>query len=96
MGLRGPIWPEMRCFAAGADVTGRGVTLVVVSQRARVDAPVKIEWVAHAPLPRDAMLGAQIVDRTALVAALREVFGGLPRGCDTGTLRCAMALPVGA
>jgi Tfp pilus assembly PilM family ATPase len=86
----------MRRFAAGADVTAGGVTLVVLSRRARAAAPVRIEWLAHAPLPRDAMLGAEVVDRAALVAALRDVFGQLPRGCDAATLRCAMALPTGA
>ncbi|HTH58728.1 MAG TPA: pilus assembly protein PilM [Paraburkholderia sp.] len=86
----------MRRFTAGVDVTAAGVTLVVLSRRARAAAPVRIEWLAHAPLPRDAMLGAEIVDRAALVAALRDVFGRLPRRCDAATLRCAMALPVGA
>lgn len=96
MGLRASIWPEMRRLAAGADVTADGVTLVVLSRRTRTAAPVKIEWLAHAPLPREAMLGAEIVDRAALVTALRDVFGRLPRGCDAATLRCAMALPCGA
>jgi len=86
----------MRRLAAGADVTARGVTLVVLSRRARAAAPVKIEWLAHAPLPHDALLGAEIVDRAALVAALRDLFGRLPLGCDSAKLRCAMALPVGA
>lgn len=96
MGSRSRIWPEIRRFAAGADVTACGVMLVVLSRRARAAAPVTIEWLAHAPLPRDAMLGAEIVDRAALVAALHDVFDRLPRRCDAATLRCAMALPVGA
>jgi Tfp pilus assembly PilM family ATPase len=96
MRSRSRIWPEIRRFAAGADVSAGGVTLVVLSRRVRAAAPVTIEWLAHAPLPGDAMLGAEIVDRAALVAALRDVFGRLPRGCDAATLRCAMALPVGA
>jgi len=78
------------------DVTAAGVALVVLSRRARVGAPVKVEWLAHAPLPRDAMRGAEIADRAALADALRAVFGGLPRGCGAAALRCAMALPVAA
>ncbi|PXW17405.1 pilus assembly protein PilM [Paraburkholderia caballeronis] len=96
MELRSPLWPGMRRFAAGADVSASGVTLVVLSRRAHARAPVRIEWLAHAPLPRDAMAGAEIVDRVALVAALRDVFGQLPRACDAALLRCAMALPAGA
>jgi len=86
----------MRRFAAGADVSAGGVTLAVLSRGARAASPVRIEWLAHAPLPRDAMLGVQIVDRAALVAALRDVFSQLPRGCGAAMLRCAMALPASA
>ena len=96
MGLRSSIWPAMRCFAAGADVSAGGVTLAVVSRYMRAAAPVRIEWLARAPLPGDAMQGAQVVDRAALVAALRDVFGQMPRACDAAMRRCAMALPADA
>jgi len=87
---------QRRRFAAGVDVSAGGVTLVVLSRDARAAAPVRVEWLAHAPLPRDAMAGARVVDRAALAAALRDVFAGLPAGCGAAMLRCAMALPAGA
>jgi Tfp pilus assembly PilM family ATPase len=85
----------VRRLAAGADVTADSVTLVVLSRRARAAEPVRIEWLARAQLPGDAMHGMEIVDRPALAAALRDVFSHLPPGCSNATLRCAMALPTG-
>jgi len=96
MGPWNPRWPERRRFAAGADVSAGGVTLVIVSRGARAGAPVRIEWIAHAPLPREAVLGGEVVDRLALTDALREVFLAVPRRCHAAALRCAMALPAGA
>lgn len=93
---RGLKWGETRRLAAGADVTAEAVRLVVLSRRMQAAAPVKIEWLAQVGLPGGVMHGAEIVDREALAAALREVFGQLPRGCDPAMLRCVMALPSGA
>jgi Tfp pilus assembly PilM family ATPase len=85
-----------RRFAAGIDVAARGVTLAVLSRRLLGAAPVRVEWLASTPLPREAMAGVEIVDRAAVVESLRGVFGGLPRDCALASMRCAMALPTSA
>jgi Tfp pilus assembly PilM family ATPase len=96
MSLLNPLLLGARRFAAGVDVSARGVTLIVLSQRVFGGGPLRIEWLGRAPLARDALAGAEIVDRQALVAALQELFGALPRTCAEASLRCAMALPTGA
>lgn len=91
-----PMLLGARRFAAGLDVAARGVTLVVLSRRLLGAGPVRVEGVANVPLAREAMTGADIVDRTAVVQALRGAFGQLPRACGAASLRCAMALPTSA
>lgn len=96
MGLMKPVLLGARRFAAGIDVAARGVTLAVLSRRLFGSAPVRLECLASAPLPREAMAGVEIVDRAAVVEALRGVFGELPRQCVGVPMRCAMALPASA
>ncbi|MFP4904753.1 hypothetical protein ACLFKT_37710, partial [Paraburkholderia sp. BR14261] len=96
MGFGNPLLLGARRFAAGVDLSVRGVTLVVLSQRIVGAGPVRLEWLASAPLAREALAGAEIVDRAAIVAALRCVFGELPRASAAASLRCAMALPTSA
>ena len=94
MGFGNPVLLGARRFAAGVDLGARGVTLVVLSQRIVGAGPVRLEWLASAPLAREAMAGAEVVDRAAIVAALRSVFGELPRA--SAAVRCAMAMPTSA
>ncbi|MFX1673475.1 pilus assembly protein PilM [Paraburkholderia sp. A2WS-5] len=96
MSLLNPLLLGARRFAAGVDVGARGVTLVVLSQRVFGGGPLRIEWLGRAPLAREALSGAEIVNRQALAGALQEVFGALPSACAQATLRCSMALPAGA
>ncbi|WP_322047150.1 pilus assembly protein PilM [Paraburkholderia sp. J67] len=96
MSLLNPLLLGARRYAAGVDVHARGVTLVVLSQRVFGGGPLRIEWLGRVPLAREALAGAEIVDRAALVAALQAAFGALPRACAEASLRCAMALPTGA
>ena len=96
MGLVKPMLLGARRFAAGIDVAARGVTLAVLSRRLFGASPVRVEWLASAPLPRDAMAGVEIMDRTAIVESLRSLFGELPRTCGGAAMRCAMALPASA
>jgi Tfp pilus assembly PilM family ATPase len=96
MGLVKPILLGARRFAAGIDVASRGVTLAVLSRRLFGATPVRVEWLASAPLPREAMAGVEIVDRAAVVESLRSLFGELPRECASAAMRCAMALPASA
>lgn len=96
MGYGNPVLLGARRYAAGVDFGARGVTLVVLSQRIAGAGPVRLEWLANAPLAREAMAGAEIVDRAAVVGALRSVFDELPRACAAASLRCAMALPTSA
>lgn len=96
MSLLNPLLLNARRFGAGVDVSARGITLVVLSERLFGGGPLRIEWLAHAPLARETLAGTEIADRAALAAALRELFGALPRACTQATLRCAMALPTGA
>ncbi|MGF6774537.1 Tfp pilus assembly PilM family ATPase [Paraburkholderia sp. GAS199] len=83
-------------FAAGIDVGSQAVRLVVISQRARATAPLRIEYVSTVPLPGGAVAGTEIVDRYAVARGLRDAFAGLPRACAASALRCAMALPASA
>lgn len=96
MSLLNPLLLGARRYAAGVDVHARGVTLVVLSQRVFGGGPLRIEWLGRVPLAREALSGAEIVDRAALVAALQAAFGALPRACAEASLRCAMALPTGS
>lgn len=96
MSLLNPLLLGARRFAAGVDVGARGVTLVVLSQRLFGGGPLRIEWLGRVPLAREALSGAEIVNRQALAGALQEVFGALPHACAQAALRCAMALPAGA
>jgi Tfp pilus assembly PilM family ATPase len=96
MSLLNPLLLGARRYAAGVDVHARGVTLVVLSQRIFGGGPLRIEWLGRVPLAREALAGAEIVDRAALVAALQAVFGAMPRACAEASLRCAMALPTGS
>lgn len=96
MGLGKPMLLGARRFAAGVDVAARRVTLAVLSRRLLGGGPVRVEWLASAPLAQDALAGGEIVDRMAVVEALRSVFGQLPRACAAASMRCAMALPPGA
>ena len=54
---------------------------------------MRMEYLAAVPLAASAMAGIEIVDRSAVSRALRDLFAGLPRACINCTLRCAMALP---
>ncbi|HEY4801782.1 MAG TPA: pilus assembly protein PilM [Paraburkholderia sp.] len=96
MGFGNPVLLGARRFAAGVDLGARNVTLVVLSQRIVGAGPVRLEWLAGAPLAREVMAGVEIVDRAAVVEALRSVFGELPRACAAASMRCAMALPTSA
>ncbi|HTR09247.1 MAG TPA: pilus assembly protein PilM [Paraburkholderia sp.] len=96
MGFGNPVLLGARRYAAGVDLGARGATLVVLSQRIVGAGPVRLEWLASAPLARGALAGAEIVDRAAFVGALHSVFGELPRACAAASLRCAMALPTSA
>jgi Tfp pilus assembly PilM family ATPase len=96
MGFGNPVLLGARRYAAGVDLGARGVTLVVLSRRIVGGGPVRLEWLASVPHVREAMAGADIVDRAAVVGALRGVFGELPRHCAAASLRCAMALPASA
>jgi Tfp pilus assembly PilM family ATPase len=96
MGYGRPMLLGARRFAAGVDVAARGVTLAVLSRPLFGAGPVRVEWLANAPLAREVMAGADIVDRAAVVQALRNVFGQLPRECAVASMRCAMALPASA
>ncbi|HKT96415.1 MAG TPA: pilus assembly protein PilM [Paraburkholderia sp.] len=96
MSLLNPLLLGARRFGAGIDVGARGVTLVILSQRLFGGGPLRIEWLGRAPLAREVLSGAEIVDRQALAGALQEVFGVLPPTCAQASLRCAMALPSGA
>ncbi|MEM5451814.1 pilus assembly protein PilM [Paraburkholderia guartelaensis] len=70
MGFGNPLLLGARRFAAGVDLSARGVTLVVLSQRIVGAGPVRLEWLASAPLAREALAGAEIVDRAAIVATV--------------------------
>lgn len=96
MSLLNPLLLNARRHAAGVDVSARGITLVVLSEPLFGGGPLRIEWLARAPLGREVLSGAEIADRAGLAAALRELFGALPRACAQAGLRCAMALPTGA
>ncbi|RAR55703.1 type IV pilus assembly PilM-like protein [Paraburkholderia unamae] len=96
MGFGSSVLLGARRYAAGVDLGVRGLTLVVLSQRVVGAGPARLEWLASAPLAREALAGAEIVDRAAVVGALRSVFGELPRACAAASLRCAMALPASA
>jgi Tfp pilus assembly PilM family ATPase len=87
---------KVRRFAAGIDLSPQAVRLVLLSQRVPVGGPVRVEYLATVPLAAGAMAGVEIVDRVAVVRALRDVFAELPRSCASGSLRCAMALPASA
>lgn len=90
---RSSLLMTVRRFAAGIDVGPQAARLVVLSQRARGGDAVRVEYVAAVPLAASAMAGIEIVDRSAVSRALRDLFAGLPRACINSTLRCAMALP---
>jgi Tfp pilus assembly PilM family ATPase len=90
---RSSLLVTVRRFAAGIDVSSQSARLVVLSQRARSGDAVRIEYLATVPLAASAMAGIEIVDRSAVSRALRDVFAGLPRACINRTLRCSMALP---
>jgi len=96
MGLVKPRLLGARRFAAGVDIAARAVTLVVLSRRMFGAAPVRIEWLASAPLGKGATAGGGVVDRAAVVEALRNVFGQLPRPCAAASMHCAMAVPTSA
>ena len=83
-------------FAAGIDVGSQSVRLVVISQRARPPAALRIEYVISVPLAAGAMAGTEIADRHAVARALRDAFAGLPHACAAQALRCAMAVPASA
>jgi Type IV pilus assembly protein PilM len=87
---------KVRRFAAGIDVSPQAVRLVVLSQRLPVGGLLRVEYLAAVPLAAGAMAGVEIVDRSAVTRALRDVFAELPRACASRALRCAMALPASA
>jgi Tfp pilus assembly PilM family ATPase len=91
-----PMLLGARRFAAGVDVAARGITLAVLSRRLFGSSPLRLEWLASVPLAREAMAGGDIVDRDAVVEALRSAFGQVPRECLGASMRCAMALPASA
>lgn len=80
-------------FAAGIDVGSRSVRLVVLSQRSRPPAALRIEYACTVPLTAGAIAGTGIADRHAVARALRDAFAELPHECAMHALRCAMALP---
>ncbi|MGF6244936.1 MULTISPECIES: pilus assembly protein PilM [Paraburkholderia] len=93
MAIKSTLLVKVRRFAAGIDVSREAVKLVVLSQRLRMGEQMRIEYLGAVPLAAGAMAGGEIVDRTAVTRAMREVFADLPRACASHTLRCAMALP---
>jgi Tfp pilus assembly PilM family ATPase len=96
MAIRSSLLVKVRRFAAGIDVSPQAVRLVVLSQRVPVGGPVRVEYLAAVPLAAGAIAGVEIVDRAAVIRALRDVFAALPRPCVSSSLRCAMALPASA
>ncbi|MFT0172470.1 type IV pilus biogenesis protein PilM [Paraburkholderia mimosarum] len=96
MGFGNPVLLGTRRYAAGVDLGARHVSLAVVSQRIVGVGPVRLEWLASTPIAREAMAGLEIIDRAAVVEALRSVFGELPRASAAASMRCAMALPTSA
>lgn len=85
--------PFTRRFAAGIDVSAGEARLVVLSRRARREAPLRVEWLGAVPLDRAALSGVEIVDSAAVSRAIAALFGQWPRRRATGLLSCAMALP---
>ncbi|HEV3106122.1 MAG TPA: pilus assembly protein PilM [Trinickia sp.] len=86
--------PAGRRFAAGIDVSQREVRLAVLSRHARLrGAPVRVEWLGVAPLAAGAMSGVNIVDRTAVAAAIGAVFAQWRERRSQRMLPCAMAVP---
>ncbi|MBN3812978.1 pilus assembly protein PilM, partial [Paraburkholderia sp. Ac-20347] len=96
MSLLNPLLLNARRHAAGVDVSARGITLVVLSEPLFGGGPLRIEWLARAPLGREVLSGAEIADRAGLAAALRERFGALRRACVQAGLRCAFERTSGA
>ncbi|OAJ59593.1 pilus assembly protein PilM [Paraburkholderia ginsengiterrae] len=87
------VQPGTQRFAAGIDVGSQTVRLVVLSQRSRPPAALRIEYARSVPLAVGAMAGTGITDRHAVARALRDAFAELPHECAAHALRCAMALP---
>lgn len=87
------VQPGTQRFAAGIDVGSQTVRLVVLSQRLRPAAALRIEYARTVPLTAGAMAGTGIADRHAVARALRDAFAELPHECAMQALRCAMALP---
>ncbi len=85
--------PFSRRFAAGIDVSGGEVRLVVLSRRARREARVRVEWLGAMPFDRAAVSGVEILDGAAVSSAIAALFAEWPRRRVTGLLACSMALP---
>jgi Tfp pilus assembly PilM family ATPase len=93
MKLRNLLWKAAPRLAAGIDVSPAAVRLVVASRRRSAQVPVQIEYACQWPLAAGVMARAEIVDRHAVVQALRGLFAGLPPAVATGLTQCAMAVP---
>lgn len=96
MSLRTKLLSAARRFGAGIDLSPSEVRLVVVSRRRRGDMPVRVEWLAAAPLAAGVMSGAHLVDRAAAAAALSSLCARWPRRRAMRGMPCAMAIPGGA
>lgn len=94
--LRGSVVTVTRRFAAGIDITERAVRLAVVSKRLQANRPVCVERLEEIPLAPGIVIAGDIIDRGAIVDALREAFSRLPSRGSLRSLRCAMALPASA
>ena len=91
--LRGSVLTVTRRFAAGIDITEGALRLAVVSKRLHANRPVCVERLEEVLLEPGAVIGGDLIDRTAISAALQEVFSRLPARGALRSLRCAMALP---
>jgi Tfp pilus assembly PilM family ATPase len=96
MGIGNSLLVAVRRYAAGIDVGPHAVRIVVLSQRTRGRMPPRLEYLAAVPLAEGALAGAEIVERNAVVRALRTLLAGLPRALASQAPGCAMALPASA
>jgi Tfp pilus assembly PilM family ATPase len=84
---------RLRRLAAGIDVNAQGITVVVLARSWRARQPVRVAGLAWQALAPGVVHGAELLDRAAVMDALRDAFELLPRACKRAASRCAMALP---
>jgi Tfp pilus assembly PilM family ATPase len=94
--MRGSVLTVTRRYAAGIDVSEDAVRLAIISRRLKANSSVCVERLETVPLDEGVVVNGDFVDRSAVVAALREVFGRLPVNGTRRALRCAMGLSAAA